>query len=105
MDVSPFNVYKMNHSTITITNYANNQIFPAFISDVGQHTTPPDLPIFGDPYTDIALELIFPKGNPIFILNGKQLQLLRPLDRDEENLSHIVFQVCLTFGFLAFEHL
>ncbi|KAI9576988.1 hypothetical protein GQX74_014355 [Glossina fuscipes] len=35
-------------------------------------------------------------GQPIFLLNGKRLQLLQPLDRDEENLSHIVFQVSCT---------
>lgn len=63
------------------------------LSDVGQRTTPTELPIFGDPYTEIALELVFPRGNPIFLLNGKTLQLLQPLDRDEENISHIVFQV------------
>lgn len=39
------------------------------------------------------MELVFPKGNQIFLLNGKTLQLLQPLDRDKENLSHIVFQV------------
>lgn len=64
-----------------------------FFADVGQRTVPAELPIYGDPYTEIALELVFPKGNPIFLLNGKTLQLLQPLDRDEENLSHIVFQV------------
>lgn len=64
-----------------------------FLSDVNQRTAPPELPIFGDPNTEISLELVFPKGNPIFLLNGKSLQLLQPLDRDEENLSHIVFQV------------
>lgn len=58
-----------------------------------QRTNPPELPIYGDPSTEIALELVFPKGNPMFILNEKRLQLLQPLDRDEENLSHIVFQV------------
>uniref|UniRef100_A0A1A9VR35 Cadherin domain-containing protein n=1 Tax=Glossina austeni TaxID=7395 RepID=A0A1A9VR35_GLOAU len=63
---------------------------------VGQHTNPPELPIFGDPFTGIALDLVFPKGQPIFLLNGKRLQLLQPLDRDEENLSHIVFQVSCT---------
>ncbi|KAL9892419.1 cadherin 99C isoform 2-T4 [Glossina fuscipes fuscipes] len=63
---------------------------------VGQHTNPPELPIFGDPFTEIALDLVFPKGQPIFLLNGKRLQLLQPLDRDEENLSHIVFQVSCT---------
>lgn len=60
---------------------------------ISQRTNPPDLPIYGDPNTEIALELVFPKGNPMFILNEKKLQLLQPLDRDEENLSHIVFQV------------
>lgn len=63
------------------------------ISDVGQRTTPAELPIYGDPYTEIALELIFAKENPNFLLNGKTLQLLKPLDRDQDNLSHIVFQV------------
>lgn len=47
----------------------------------------------GDPFADIALDLVFPKGSPMFILNGKRLQLLHPLDRDSSNLSHIVFQV------------
>ncbi|XP_002037260.2 cadherin-99C [Drosophila sechellia] len=65
-------------------------------SFIGQPTTPPELPIFGDPDTEIALNLVFPKGQPIFQLNGKKLQLLQPLDRDEENLSHIVFQVSCT---------
>lgn len=62
-------------------------------SAIAQRTNPPELPIYGDPHTEIALELVFPKGNPMFILNEKRLQLLQPLDRDEENLSHIVFQV------------
>lgn len=68
-------------------------VFLFYCLDVGQRTTPAELPIYGDPYTEIALELVFPKGNPIFLLNGKTLQLLQPLDRDEENISHIVFQV------------
>lgn len=62
-------------------------------SAIDQRTTPLELPIFGDPFTEIALELNFAKGNQIFLLNGKSLQLLQPLDRDAENLSHIVFQV------------
>lgn len=60
---------------------------------INQRTNPAELPIFGDPFQEIALELIFPKGNQIFLLNGKSLQLLQPLDRDAENLSHIIFQV------------
>lgn len=76
----------------------NSNIFLlCFFLDIGQQTNPPGLPIFGDPFTEIALDLVFPKGNPIFLLNGKKLQLLQPLDRDEENLSHIVFQVSITF--------
>ncbi|XP_031622163.1 cadherin-99C isoform X2 [Contarinia nasturtii] len=63
---------------------------------IDQRTTPGELPIFGDPFTEIALELNFPKGNQIFLLNGKSLQLLQPLDRDAENLSHIIFQVSCT---------
>lgn len=66
-------------------------------ADIGQHTTPAELPIVGDPFTEIALELVFPKGNPQFLLNGKRLQLLQPLDRDEDNISHIVFQVRAKF--------
>lgn len=29
----------------------------------------------------------------MFILNGKKLQLLEPLDRDADKLSHVVIQV------------
>ncbi|XP_032596212.1 cadherin-99C isoform X2 [Drosophila grimshawi] len=63
---------------------------------IGQSTTPAQLPIYGDPSTEIALDLVFPKGHPTFQLDGKSLKLLQPLDRDEENLSHIVFQVSCT---------
>ncbi|EDS43936.1 cadherin [Culex quinquefasciatus] len=65
-------------------------------SFVGQRTTPPELPIYGEPDEEIALDLIFPKGKPTFTLVGKSLQLIHPLDRDEENLSHIVFQITCT---------
>uniref|UniRef100_A0A182FQ13 Uncharacterized protein n=1 Tax=Anopheles albimanus TaxID=7167 RepID=A0A182FQ13_ANOAL len=62
-------------------------------SSIGQRTNPPELPISGDPNDDITLELVFPKGKPSFLLDGKALRLIHPLDRDEENLSHIVFQI------------
>lgn len=68
-------------------------------SAIDQRTTPLELPIFGDPFTEIALELNFAKGNQIFLLNGKSLQLLQPLDRDAENLSHIIFQVNIYSNF------
>lgn len=63
---------------------------------MNQQTVPPELPIAGDPFTEIVLDLVFPKGRTLFILNGKKLQLLEPLDRDAENISHVVFQLtCL----------
>lgn len=67
---------------------------------ITQNTSPPELPIYGDPEAEIALELVFPKGKPMFTLNGKMLQLLQPLDRDAENLSHIVFQVSTPYNTL-----
>lgn len=63
---------------------------------IDQETVPAELPIGGEPNVDIFLDLIFPKGSPLFYLNEKKLQLLAPIDRDEENLSHIVFQVSLS---------
>lgn len=65
-------------------------------TEIAQETMPVELPIRGDPFTEFQLELSFPKGHPLFILNGRKLQLLQPLDRDKDNLSHIVFQVTCT---------
>ncbi|XP_017776968.1 PREDICTED: protocadherin-15, partial [Nicrophorus vespilloides] len=65
-------------------------------SSISQETNPPELPIIGEPFVDIFLELLFQKGPQIFFLNGKKLQLLSPLDRDEDGLSHIVFQLVCT---------
>ncbi|XP_060526708.1 cadherin-99C [Cylas formicarius] len=65
-------------------------------SSVSQATTPVELPIGGTPNIDVFLELSFPKGPPLFFLNDKKLQLLAPIDRDEDNLSHIVFQLICT---------
>ena len=63
---------------------------------IDQKTVPEELPVSGDPYNETALELIFPGRQARFKLNGKKLQLLEPLDRDEENLSHVVFQLSCT---------
>lgn len=60
---------------------------------ISQETIPAELPIGGEPNVDVFLDLVFPKGSPLFYLNEKKLQLLSPIDRDEESLSHIVFQV------------
>ncbi|CAG9858014.1 unnamed protein product [Phyllotreta striolata] len=65
-------------------------------TSISQETNPPELPITGEPNVDVFLDLSFPKGVPLFFLNGKKLQLLSPIDRDENNLSHIVFQLICT---------
>jgi len=64
-------------------------------TEINQPIKPAELPIIGDPYTEISLDLIFPTRNPTFTLIGKHIQLTQPLDRDAENLSHIVFQVTI----------
>lgn len=66
-----------------------------FIAEVNQSTVPAELPIVGEPDVDVVLSTVFPKGPTLFQLEGKRLQLLQPLDRDAENLSHMVFQVRL----------
>ncbi|CAH0553168.1 unnamed protein product [Brassicogethes aeneus] len=66
------------------------------LSSISQETNPPELPISGIPNVDIFLDLSFPKGPPVFFLNDKKLQLLSPLDRDENSISHIVFQLICT---------
>lgn len=62
------------------------------------------MPIFGDVETEISLELVFQKFEPVFELSGKSLKLLKPLDRDKDNLSHIVFQVCVRRFFVVVFH-
>lgn len=48
---------------------------------------------------EITLGLNFAEGNNnLFKLNGKLLQLVHPLDRDKENLSHIQFTVSFAGG-------
>lgn len=68
--------------------------FTLFVSDLDSHDTLKKLPIHGDE-DEITLSLNFPDGftNNVFKLNGKYLQLVHPLDRDKENLSHILFTV------------
>jgi len=63
--------------------------------EINQPIKPSELPIIGDPYTEISLDLLFPTRNATFALIGKKIQLTQPLDRDAENLSHIVFQVTI----------
>lgn len=66
------------------------------------HENPPKLPIHGDVDDEITLGLNFPEGNNnLFKLNGKLLQLVHPLDRDKENLSHIQFTVSIFLSLFA----
>jgi protocadherin-15 len=74
------------------------------VAEVSQSTSPAELPIVGDPFRDVTLDLVFPKDKSVFILNGKKLQLLEPLDRDEDNLSHIVFQVSTDCNFWTWKY-
>lgn len=61
--------------------------------EVNQTTVPSILPVVGEPGVDVILSTVFPKVPTLFQLDGKRLQLLQPLDRDADNLSHMVFQV------------
>ena len=65
-------------------------------SDFSQRTRPRELPILGEVGKDINLELVFPTGENSFSLQDKSLHLSSPLDRDEEDLSSLVFQVTCT---------
>ena len=62
-----------------------------------QGTTPEELPISGFPGDDIRLELSYSEESEQysshFELDGKALRLRKPLDRDEKDLSSIMFQV------------
>lgn len=88
--------------SILHTTHLAHDIIPLslLITELDQETTPAELPIFGDPDSDIVLDLVFPKGNTLFSLSGKKLRLLAPLDRDADNLSHIVFQVSTYLKYL-----
>lgn len=67
----------------------------SYFAEINQPIRPAELPIIGDPYTEISLDLLFPTKTATFALIGKKIQLTQPLDRDAENLSHIVFQVII----------
>ena len=62
-----------------------------------QGTTPGQLPIAGFPGDDVRLELSYSEESAQyashFELDGKTLRLRKPLDRDEKDLSSIMFQV------------
>ena len=62
-----------------------------------QGTTPKELPISGFPGDDIRLELSHSEESEQysshFELDGKALRLRKPLDRDDKDLSSIMFQV------------
>ena len=68
-------------------------LMESFGDDYNQETNPRELPIIGQVGYDIELELVFPSGYSIFRLQNKSIRLTEPLDRDESDLSSIVFQV------------
>jgi len=51
----------------------------------------------GDPWNQIDLALIYPNNKHYFRLQGKTLKLSQPLDRDEDDISSIVFQVSFVY--------
>ena len=67
-------------------------------NDYGQSTNPRKLPILGQVGRDINLDLVYPSGYSIFRLQDKVLHLTEPLDRDQSDLSSIVFQVNFSDG-------
>ncbi len=65
-------------------------------AETSQVTSPEEMPVSGFPGDDIRLELFYPESKQFeshFALDGKRLKLLKPLDRDEGDLSSIMFQV------------
>lgn len=67
------------------------RLFETF-TETAQTTTPKELPIIGDPWNQIDITLV-QNDKRYFRLHGKKLQLSQPLDRDEDDISSIVFQV------------
>ncbi|XP_076053074.1 cadherin 99C [Oratosquilla oratoria] len=59
---------------------------------VDQLTVPTELPLEGTVGSDVLLELS-ESGKKHFVLNGKRLQLVHPLERDEEDLSTLILDV------------
>lgn len=60
--------------------------------EMDQRTRPNLLPIVGNIDEEIGLQ-IASSTRPVFQLNGKQLQLTAPLDRDNEDISSVILQV------------
>ncbi|ROT74065.1 protocadherin-15, partial [Penaeus vannamei] len=61
-------------------------------AQVDQQTSPSELPIEGDPEAEIELS-VSEAGTDYFALSGRRLQLVKPLDRDEQDLSTLSFQI------------
>lgn len=83
--------------------------------EIGQETTPNELPISGTygwhsfcldtfqtffnfpgtPDEDMTLQILSDNStsHDMFRLDGKRIQLVKPLDRDEKDIASIMFQV------------
>ena len=68
--------------------------------ETSQPTDPEFLPVSGTPGQDVRLELHYnpedPESRRYFVLDEKRLRLVKPLDRDLDDLSAIMFQVTCT---------
>ena len=65
---------------------------------IDQETSPNELPISGTPGEDMKLSILndassSSSSRDMFALDGKRIRLLKPLDRDENDISSIMFQV------------
>ncbi|CAG0904506.1 unnamed protein product, partial [Cyprideis torosa] len=67
-------------------------------NQIDQSTFPPELPITGNSGSDIVLEIEEGRseGGRLFRLSGKRLRLTQPLDREDGDLSSLVFQLSCT---------
>ena len=63
------------------------------LAEISQSTRPKFLPIDGE-LGQIVLEMANAGRPAVFGLEGKQLKLLSPLDRDLNDISSVVLQVC-----------
>ena len=86
-----FGIYSalVNLMTGEFDNVGNPLFQP---TEMNQTTRPTQLPINGRVDDEISLQ-IASSTRPVFRLEGKQLQLTAPLDRDNEDISSVILQV------------
>ncbi|CAG0901373.1 unnamed protein product [Cyprideis torosa] len=96
--------YQSHHSTSNHCNVEGGEsvvildIEESRGNQIDQSTFPPELPITGNSGSDIVLEIEEGRseGGRLFRLSGKRLRLTQPLDREDGDLSSLVFQLSCT---------